>query len=62
MERKMLLIICILKERKAITIDDISEMLNIPRRTVVRYIEQLKKNNKIVRKGGRKGGHWEVIK
>ena len=43
MERKMLLIIGILKERKAITIDDISEMLNIPRRTVVRYIEQLKK-------------------
>ena len=60
MERKMLLIIEILKERKASTIDDISQMLNIPRRTLVRSIEQLKKDNKIVRKGGRKNGHWEL--
>ena len=60
-ERKMLLITEILKESKTSTIDDISQLLNIPRRTIVRYIEQLKKDNKIVRKGGRKSGHWELI-
>ena len=54
----MILIIDILKERKASTFDDISEMINIPRRTLVRYIEQLKKDKKIKRKGGRKNGHW----
>ncbi len=57
----MLLIKEVLKERKVGTIDDISEMLNIPRRTLVRYIEQMKKDNIIVRRGGRKSGHWEVL-
>lgn len=60
-ENRMVLIIEILNERRNSTIDDISELLNIPRRTVVRYFEKLKKDNRIKRTGGRKDGYWEVL-
>jgi ATP-dependent DNA helicase RecG len=54
-------IIVILKKNKTSTIDDLSKILNIPRRTVLRDIEQLKKDNIIKRKGSRKEGYWEVV-
>ncbi len=60
-DSKMDLIIDLLKESKHVTIDNISKMLNIPRRTIVRYLEKLKNDNVIQRTGSKKDGYWEIL-
>lgn len=46
----------------SITMDSLSDTLGIPRRTLVRYMNRLQGENKIRRVGGRRYGHWEIVK
>ena len=39
----------------------IAEILKVTERTIKRHITNLKKQNKIVRIGGRKSGFWEIV-
>ena len=54
-------IILVIASNKAVTIAEISDILNIPKRTVEREIKNLRESGRITRKGGRRYGYWEVI-
>ena len=54
-------IILVIASNKAVTIAEISDILNIPKRTVEREIKNLREIGRITRKGGRRYGYWEVI-
>ena len=54
-------IISVLKNEPTITIDQLSDKVNIARRTLVRYMNTLQKNNQIKRVGGKRFGHWQII-
>ena len=51
-----------LRAEPSATMDTLSNTLGIPRRTLVRYMNRLQEDNKIKRVGGRRYGHWEIIK
>ena len=55
-------IIDALRAEPSATMDTLSNTLVIPRRTLVRYMNRLQEDNKIKRVGGRRYGHWEIIK
>ena len=55
-------IIDALRSEPSATMDNLSNTLGIPRRTLVRYMNRLQEDNKIKRVGGRRYGHWEIIK
>lgn len=54
-------IILVIASNKAVTIDEISNILNIPKRTVEREIKNLRESERITRKGGKRYGYWEII-
>jgi len=54
-------ILSVIRQNPAITTKALSNQLNIPFRTVQRYLESLKKANKIVRIDGRKNGKWVIM-
>ena len=54
-------IVSVLKNEPSITIDKLSERLNVARRSLVRYMNILQKSNRIKRIGGKRFGHWEVV-
>lgn len=54
-------IISVLKNEPTITIDQLSDKVNIARRTLVRYMNTLQNNNLIKRVGGKRFGHWQII-
>ena len=51
-----------LRSEPSATMDNLSITLGIARRTLVRYMNRLQEDNKIKRVGGRRYGHWEIIK
>ena len=51
-----------IKNNTNITTSKLAELFGVTRRTIARDIEFLKKNNRLKRIGGDKGGHWEVLK
>ena len=51
-----------LRSEPSATMDNLSNTLGIPRRTLVRYMNRLQEDNKIKRVGGRRYGHWEIVK
>ena len=53
-------ILILIANNSKITIDELSTKINVDRRTILRKIEQLKKENKLERKGGRKDGKWII--
>ena len=54
-------IILAIASDKAITIAEISDILNIPKRTVEREIKNLRESGRITRKGGKRYGYWEIM-
>ena len=50
-----------MKEKSEVSIEELAAACGITRDGVNYHIRNLKKNNKIRRIGGDKGGHWEVI-
>jgi len=55
-------ILLLMKENPKITISELSKQTGLSRRGVEWNIEKLKKEGRMRRIGGRKGGHWEVLK
>lgn len=55
-------IIELLESDPSITMDNLSQTLGIARRTLVRYMNKLQDENRIKRIGGRRYGHWEIIR
>lgn len=54
-------IIAIISSDKTITVVEISDILNVPKRTVEREIKNLRERGMIARKGGRRYGYWEIM-
>jgi ATP-dependent DNA helicase RecG len=54
-------ILLLIKNNPGINVSIIKSLLNVPQRTIERWINQLKKENKIEFKGAPKtGGYWEI--
>lgn len=49
-----------IKENSEITIDELSVKTGIARRTLVRYMGILQEENRIIRVGGKRYGHWQI--
>jgi predicted HTH transcriptional regulator len=60
-EYKINHLIGLMSENPNITTYEIADELNISTRMVEKYLSQLKEKGIIVRVGGRKTGHWEVL-
>ena len=50
----------LMKDNSKITQSELADSLGISRRTVQRITEELVKNNKIVRVGSKRAGHWKI--
>lgn len=46
---------------RTVTIVGISDILNVPKRTVEREIKKLRESGRITRKGGRRYGYWGIM-
>ncbi|MDR0505655.1 MAG: HTH domain-containing protein [Dysgonamonadaceae bacterium] len=55
-------LLLLIENNPAITTRELSEQLNIPFRTIQRYIEKLKKANTLERIDGKKGGYWQITR
>ena len=51
----------LIKENPAITRKELCDTLSINPSAIQKHIDKLKNDGVIIRKGGAKGGHWEVI-
>ncbi len=56
----MKLIVKLIRKDKYITTTELSEKLNVTRRTIARDMEKLKEIQQVIRIGGDKGGHWQI--
>ena len=56
------IILDLIKENPLVTIPEMSLKTGVVARTVKRDIEYLQAKGVIVRKGGRKKGHWKILK
>jgi len=54
-------IIRLIKANTRITIKELAEHLNLSARAIEKNISKLKTENRIVRIGSDKGGHWNII-
>jgi predicted HTH transcriptional regulator len=54
-------ILDLMKLKPKITIKELAELTSVSARVVETHLQNLKQNHKIIRKGGRKMGEWEVI-
>lgn len=61
-EKRLILIINIIKNNNRITISELSTRLSVNEKTIKRDLYKLKTSGTIKRIGPDKGGHWEVIK
>jgi ATP-dependent DNA helicase RecG len=50
-----------IREKPAVTAEELSKILNINIRNTRKYLSQLKEQGKITRMGSRKTGYWQVI-
>lgn len=46
--------------RSAITVIEMSEVLDIPKRTIEREMKKLRDSERIRREGGNRYGHWKI--
>ena len=60
-ENRSNLIVNTIRLNNIVSIDQLSEILKVSKRTIIRDIEKLKKQNIIARVGPVKGGHWEIL-
>jgi HTH domain len=49
-----------IKEDSSCTIEQISARTEIARRTLIRYMDILRKEGRIERIGGKRYGHWQI--
>ena len=55
------LVYMLMKKNAKITVTEIIEKTNIPRRTINRIITRLKEKELIVREGSNKDGYWKIV-
>ena len=53
-------IIKIIGENRDITIYELAKKLNVADKTIKRDITKLKEQNRVIRVGSLKSGHWEI--
>lgn len=53
-------IVALIRENESITILEISEKLEIPKRTIEREMKKLRETKRIVREGGNRYGYWKI--
>ena len=51
-----------LKADPYVTVDELADILPVPKRTIERRLKELRENGEVVREGGRNGGYWRVLK
>ncbi len=61
LDNRLSKIIELIKNNNKISLQEITNQLNVSKRTMRRDIEKLKQQNKIKRIGSEKTGHWEII-
>ena len=54
-------IVELIRRDESITVFEISKKLETPKRTIEREMKRLREIKRIVREGGNRYGHWEVI-
>jgi ATP-dependent DNA helicase RecG len=54
-------ILDLIKHKPKITIKELAELTSVSARVVETHLQNLKQNHKIIRRGGRKTGEWEII-
>ena len=52
----------LIKNNEGITAAQLSQIMNIARKTISRDLERLTSSGAIIRVGGKKFGHWEIVK
>ena len=50
-----------MKNKPSITYDELGEIVNKSRRTIIRQVNELKEKGMVKRVGSDKKGHWEII-
>lgn len=53
-------IIALIRTNEAITVIEMSEVLDIPKRTIEREMKKLRDSERIRREGGNRYGHWKI--
>lgn len=61
-EKAINTILQLIKENPTITRNALAETIGISPSAIQKHINRLKTDNIIVRHGGDRGGHWEVLK
>ncbi|MBN2681924.1 MAG: putative DNA binding domain-containing protein [Bacteroidales bacterium] len=51
----------LIKEDNNITINELTEKIGVSQRSIERNLNNLQKDNRLIRVGGRKEGHWKII-
>ena len=60
-DRKLNIVLELIKNTNNISSSQIAKKLNVTNRTAQRYLDKLKKQNKLKRIGNPKTGYWELI-
>lgn len=53
-------IVALIRENESITVSDMSEILETPKRTIEREMKKLRDIKRITREGGNRYGHWKI--
>ena len=61
-DKRLISIINYISKNVRVSTNELAQLLNVTKRTILRDIEKLKKQNKIKRIGNEKTGYWEVVK
>lgn len=54
-------VLCACREKRAVTVDELTVRLGVSARTVKRALAALQVRGRLRRAGGRKFGYWDVI-
>ena len=54
-------ILTLMRKNKNITIIELSNLLSVTDKTIKRDISKLKEQNRVIRVGSLKAGHWEIV-
>jgi len=50
-----------LRKKPRVTRKELATLLEISEETVKEYLERLRRKGLLIRRGGRKGGYWEIL-
>lgn len=54
-------IIDVIRENQSVTVDEMAERADVPKRSVERELQRLRERGVISRQGAKKNGYWEII-